>query len=400
MKISQFHWKRRATQLAVLLLIALIPALGLFRIDLASASFFVFGNQIWWSSFAFAIGLAIIIITVPILTYMTIGTVWCGWACPQNLLSEWANNLTYKLLGKRADMRVDGEGMIVAAAKNKTLNWLILGSSFLVVSAILAFIPLLFFYPPSNVWDMVFSGHKPQANILIAYLFSTFLIFIDIAAIRYFFCDYACFYRMGQRIFQTRDALHVSFDASRSADCSKCNYCTTMCITNIQPTEIKPYDTCIDCGECIDACDRLHAKSQTRGLLRFEIGEKGGETTWGEKFSEISKRFNWLVGAVFLLGSTMMIWGLVTQEPIQAKMSYEERMKQQQTSRVCNSQCAKVQATCGPKNIEGCYRAAACKCACSLQQDPNNAGSASWRQCVQSNNEHAKTLHSRPAFKP
>jgi len=400
MKISQFHWKRRATQLAVLILIALIPALGLFRVDLASASFFVFGNQIWWSSFSFAIGLAIIIITVPILTYMTIGAVWCGWACPQNLLSEWANNLTYKLLGKRADMRVDGEGMIVAAAKDKALNWLILGSSFLVVSAILAFIPLLFFYPPSNVWDMVFSGHKPQANILIAYLFSTFLIFIDIAAIRYFFCDYACFYRMGQRIFQTRDALHVSFDASRAVDCSKCNYCTTMCITNIQPTEIKPYDACIDCGECIDACDRLHSKTQTRGLLRFKVGEKVGETTWREKFSEISKRFNWLVGATFLLGCTMMIWGLVTQEPIQPKISYEARMKQQQTSRVCHSQCAKTQATCGPKNLEGCYHAAACKCACSLQQDPDNAGSATWRQCVQSNNEHAKALHSRPPSKP
>jgi len=77
--------------------IALIPATGLLRIDLATASFSILGHQIWWSNFILVSGLALIFATAPVLTYMTIGTVWCGWACPQNLLSEWANNLTHKL---------------------------------------------------------------------------------------------------------------------------------------------------------------------------------------------------------------------------------------------------------------------------------------------------------------
>ena len=104
MHANKYHFPRRAVQIATLLLISLIPAVGLFRIDLRSASFQVLDHQIWWSNFFFISGLAIVIAVVPVMTYLSIGAVWCGWACPQNLLSEWANNLTYKFLGKRADV--------------------------------------------------------------------------------------------------------------------------------------------------------------------------------------------------------------------------------------------------------------------------------------------------------
>ena len=110
----------------MLLLIILVPALGLFRIDFASASFYIRSLQVEWTNYPFLFGLAIVVITAPIITYMTVGSVFCGWACPQNLFSEFANGLTHKLLGKRADVRVDGPGLIVAASKNKAVNWLVL----------------------------------------------------------------------------------------------------------------------------------------------------------------------------------------------------------------------------------------------------------------------------------
>ncbi len=402
MKISQYHLKRKAAQIATLLVIALIPSIGLLRIDLTTASFTVFNHQIWWSNFTFVFGLGLVIATAPIITYMTIGTIWCGWACPQNLLSEWANNLTHKLLGKRADMSVDGE-MVIAASKNRFINWVILAAAFLAVSLVLALIPFLFFFTPSDVWSFMTAGpDQPLSKFMQRlYFFMVFLVFVDIAAVRYFLCDYGCLYRIGQRIFKTQDALHVTYDSSRSADCAKCNYCATTCITSIEPTQIKQYDPCINCGECIDACNRLHAKSDTVGLLRFEVGERGSKTTWREKLSEIASRFNWLVGAMFLAGCVMMVWGIVTQPEAQPQISHEELLKNQQVARVCNSQCAPLQATCNGKNIAGCYRAAACKCACSLEQDPANASSATWRECVDSNNAHLKALEmSAPAAQP
>jgi len=277
MASPQYRWKRRIVQLATLLLIVLIPAFGLFRIDLTTASFTILDSQIGWSNFAFVFGLALLLVTVPIIIYMTLGTAWCGWACPQNLLSEWANNLTFNLLGKRASVDVSGEGLKVAAAKNKALNWMVLALAFLGAALALALIPFLFFFSFAEVWS--FFSFDPAAKLSAfmqrLYFFTVFLIFIDIAVVRYFMCDYACLYRIGQKMFKTRDALHVAYDVLRSDECNKCNYCAASCVTNIQPTKIEMYDTCIDCGECIDACNRLHTKSAMPGLLSFEFGNKG-----------------------------------------------------------------------------------------------------------------------------
>ena len=392
MNMPRYHWKRRGTQFVILLLLALVPILGLFRIDLASASFVILGHQIWWSNYSFLVGMAFVVATAPILTYMTIGSVFCGWACPQNLLSEWANHLTRKLLGKRADVRVGGEGLIVAASKNKAINWLILGLSFLAASLVLGLVVLMFFYTRSDMWSFIAGGEARQPSMLVMYLLTSLLIFIDIATVRYLYCDYPCLYRVGLRMFRSRDALHVTYDASRSSECEKCNYCATSCITDIQPTNIRITDTCVDCGECIDACDRLHAKSGTRGLLKFEIGESGSRMTWRKMLGKAFTRSKWLVVAFFLLGCAMMVWGGVTQKTVDQKKLLQEQQKIQRIAHVCNSQCAQLQTSCSGKNIAGCYRAAACKCACSLQQDPLNALADSWRQCVQSNTAHAQAM--------
>ncbi len=393
MSLKQYHGKRRAVQLATLLLIALIPALGLFRIDLTTASFSILDRQIWWSNFTLVAGLALIVATAPIITYMTIGTVWCGWACPQNLVSEWANSLTHKLLGKRASVDVEGEGLVVAASKNKLLNWVILAVSFLAAALVLAVIPFLFFFTPAEVWNFFdfTAGNKLSAFMRQLYFFCVFLIFVDIAVVRYFWCDYACLYRIGQKIFKTRDALHVAYDASRSADCTKCNYCSTACITSIKPTNIKIYDSCIDCGECIDACNRLHEKSGMPGLLRFELGETGGAPTWRDKVRDVISHFNWLVGAIFAAGCVLTVWGFESQ-PLPPAPPTQAEQQAHQLSEMCRSQCAPQLALCKGGSRAECYRAAACQCQCSLDHDPANPESGNWRQCVQKSTENANAL--------
>lgn len=394
MNTPQYHWKRRIFQISVLALIALVPMLGVFRLDLSNASFSIFGQQIWWSNFSFVFGLALVVITVPIIIYTTFGTAWCGWACPQNLLTEWANNLTHKLLGKRASVDVNGEGLKVAAAKNKLINWVILASAFLGASLLLALIPFFFFFTPAEVWSFfTLSANATLSKFMQRlYGFSVLLIFIDIAVVRYFLCDYACMYRIGQKIFKTPEALHVTYDASRSADCTKCNYCAATCITSIEPTQISMYDSCVDCGECVDACNRLHAKSGTTGLLSFEFGIKGKNSTFREKLGIVFSRSNLVMGTVAIVGIGMMVWGAITQQTLPPKVPFEVQQKAMEIARICSSQCASLQSTCKADNVQGCYRAAACKCACSLQQDPTNPSSAQWQQCVNRNKANAEAL--------
>jgi polyferredoxin len=343
------------------------------------------------------VGLSFLVVTVPIIIYTTFGTAWCGWACPQNLLTEWANNLTHKLLGKRASVDVNGEGLKVAAAKNKLINWFILAAAFLAASMLLALIPFYFFFSPSEVWSFFTLSASATLSKFMQrlYAFTVLLIFIDIAVVRYFLCDYACMYRIGQKIFKTPDALHVAYDETRSADCTKCNYCAATCITSIQPTQISMYDSCIDCGECVDACNRLHAKSGTTGLLKFEFGSKGNNSTLRDKLAIAFSRSNLAMGAIALLGIGLMAWGAYTQQALPPKVPFAVQQKAMELARVCNNQCAKQQAACTANNVEGCYRAAACKCECSLQQDPSNAAAPQWQQCVQRNNANAQALSLR-----
>lgn len=390
MEISQYHWKRKAVQLGTLLLIALVPATGLFRIDLTTATFNVLGRDIWWSNFFFSFGLGIMIATAPIITYMTIGTVWCGWACPQNLLAEWANNMTHRFLGKRASVDVD-ETLQVAAAKNKPHNWILLALIFLGAAMVLGIVPFLLFYPFAEAW--AFIAHTSNDSIATfmqrLYYFAVFLIFVDIAVVRHFFCDYICVYRIGQRIFKTRDALHVAYDASRSADCAKCNYCAVNCVTGIQPTNISAYDSCINCGECIDACNRLHAKSGTHGLLNYELGETKGTPTFRQQVRDVLSRFNWLVGGIFLLGFVMMSWGIATSHVEKPHVMTPAELKSHQVSEQCHTQCAPQRALCRSGSIAGCYQAAACQCQCQLDNDPANPEAGNWRQCVKMDTENA-----------
>lgn len=313
MQQPKYHWKRRAFQIATIFLIVLVPATGLLRIDLTTASFVILDQQMRWSNIFFVFGLGIMIATTPIITYMTIGTVWCGWSCPQNTVSEWANNLTHKLLGKRANVDIDSEGLKVAAAKNKAVNWIALVLIFVGVSLLLGVVPFLFFYTPGEIWSFVTLSSTTGISKFMRqlYIVVTILVFMDIAVIRYFWCDYICLYRIGQRIFRTKDALHVKYDTTRSGDCAKCNYCATSCITGIDPTDMKIDDSCINCGECIDACNRLHEKKGGgRGLLKFQFSEEKQVEALRGYLAGLAAKFNWWVGSIFMIGLMMFLWGI------------------------------------------------------------------------------------------
>ena len=75
----------------------------------------VLGWQIWFADFFLISGLWIMLASVLVALYSVAGTVFCGWACPQNTLAEWANHMTHKLLGKRAEVSLTGEAPKVAA---------------------------------------------------------------------------------------------------------------------------------------------------------------------------------------------------------------------------------------------------------------------------------------------
>lgn len=310
----KLHWQRRAFQLSVLALLVIIPVSGLFRIDPIQGAFVMLGRQIWFSDFGIVFGFWVVVASLLVMLYSVMGTVFCGWACPQNTLSEWANLMTHKLLGRRAEVSLDGTPMKLSAAKNKPLNWIVLILLCTAVSAAVALIPLFYFYEPALIWKFITFQHDPGLAPSLHWIYTVFflVILVDITMIRHFMCRFMCIYKVWQHTFKTRQTLRVAYDDTRADECAKCNYCVSSCFLGIDPRQTDVYDTCINCGECITACNNLQVrkKSDREGLLKFTMGERQGrnfdrfKTNLNDLFSRVSWAF-----PVFMIGVLLLAWG-------------------------------------------------------------------------------------------
>jgi len=317
---TAFHGRRRAVQLVALALIVLVPTTGLFRIDPIAGAFVVLDRQVWFADFFLFFGLWIFLATVMVFLYSIAGTVFCGWVCPQNSVAEWANFMTRKFLGKRAEVSLDGAPVRVTASKDRLQNWLILALCFFGAAMAIALVPMLYFYPLPVVWSFVTLRPDPALASSLHWIYAVFvlIVLLDVTVIRHFWCRFICVYRVWQHSFKTRQTLHIAYDASRAADCVGCNYCTTKCFLDLDPRSTDVFDSCINCGECVDACDRMHQKSGTTGLLRFEFGERGAaaRAATRKRNNEYSLlgRSRWALPFTFL-GLAMFFWGIWSYEP-------------------------------------------------------------------------------------
>ncbi|MDX8402256.1 MAG: 4Fe-4S binding protein, partial [Mariprofundaceae bacterium] len=99
---DKLHAWRRASQYLTLLILILIPVSGLFRIDPVAGAFVLLDRQVWFSDIMIVMGFWIFVASLLVMMYSLVGAVFRGWMLPQNTVSEGANELTRRLLGRRA----------------------------------------------------------------------------------------------------------------------------------------------------------------------------------------------------------------------------------------------------------------------------------------------------------
>ena len=317
---------RRASQYLVVLLLILIPVTGLFRIDPMAGAFRLLDYQVWFSDIFIVMGFWLMVATGLIFIYSWAGSVFCGWICPQNTISEWANALTAKLLGRRALMMdVTGIKMQVARRKDGWMNKVTLAVAFLLVSMLFAILPLLYFFPPQAIWS--FLSFQPVAgaeSLLWIYIVCTLVVLVDASVMRHLVCKYMCIYRIWQHSFKTRDTLHIAYDESRSDDCLNCTYCEDSCFLDIDPRQTLVFDSCINCGDCVAACDHLHSKSKKMkgpGLLSFAFGESGEKSNLGSLLSRTKA-----ASAVTFIGALCFVLGVMSYQPYSMVVDRAELM--------------------------------------------------------------------------
>jgi polyferredoxin len=381
-----YRFSRRILQSLVMLVFALVPATGLLRIDLFRASFIVAGHEAPWSRFSLMMGLAIIVVTGIILTYFVVGGAWCGWACPQNTLSELADGLTARLLGRKASVDIHDD-FIVAPTKNKVVNWILLGGTVLAVSLVVAAIPFMFFYSPGEV--LTFTNFQASqvwgSPLRTLYILVAGLVFLDLALVRHFWCKYVCAFRFGQKLFANPEALHIRYDASRREECDGCGYCDRWCITHINPTHVEASDPCIGCGECIDACRRMHPKNSEGALLSYEIANTGNARRWSIPVLSLFKGYRLAVTVLFCSGIALTAYSIATLPRPLPPEDPVVTTRRQHVRAVCENRCGAPMARCVKENVANpaaCVEAAACKCSCYIDEDPTSPSRSSWEVCA------------------
>jgi len=327
----RLHWQRRAFQLGTIVIAVLIPVSGLFRIDIPAGAFVVLDRQIWFSDFFIVFGLWLALASGLVITYSSLGTVFCGWSCPQNTISEWANRINQKLLGKHAEVSLNGEAMRVSAGKRKWFNWALLGAMFFGVSMLMALIPMFYFFPPSAIWSFITFQYDSRLAGSLHWIYFVFvaMIFLDVAFIRHFMCRFMCIYRVWQHSFKTKDTLHIEHDKSHPEECAKCNFCVNACIVKIDPRNTVTYDACINCGACITACEQIRENRSGGGsLLHFKFGAREEERN--NKLLNLNSligRTKWTI-PLTAIGLSMFVWGLWTYQPYHLAVYQNDQIMQ------------------------------------------------------------------------
>jgi len=239
---------RRASQVAVLLLLITAPFLHIFRFDLPSMSLYLFGMRLWVRHiFLFSLLVTLIIYVVIAVSFL-FGRIFCGWVCPQNLFNE---------VLRTWDARLGRKGSTALSALVGLLG------GFVIWSYGTDGLALLRQYAAGEV------PVAPTMTILGIGAFFT----LAIAWWRTTVCKVVCPYGHLQSIISNSSTMRLAlFNLPQNRDiCASCGLCFETCHIDVDPRTLEQKH-CVACGDCLDACRLVSEARKVPRVLNFVVG--------------------------------------------------------------------------------------------------------------------------------
>ncbi len=287
MRLTPF---RRISQVSFILFIFLMPVFNIFRYDTVTKEFFLFGH-VWGlglpqgfaanQSALAALHVAarfflkailpwlVFLAIFPLLGFVS-GRFFCGWFCPEGALFELADHLTLGLIGRRNlwskkinDPELPGTNRL-----------------FFVISALICIItiPLLggvaltgYLIAPETIWHQIATWNlsfSVRAGIIGVSLY----MLVTSVLVRHVLCKFICAAGLMQMLLGwiSPVSLRLRFDESKRATCTDCRGCDRACFMNVFPRKNKRDISCINCGACVDACNK--ELGDGNGLFHLNFG--------------------------------------------------------------------------------------------------------------------------------
>lgn len=258
---GRFTRQRRLIQLGFFAVFALLPLLDLFRFDFIASRLYFFRQEYWldeWTLIWLALMLAMWVIGAATLI---LGRVYCAYACPQMVFSEYAHDLD--ALGRKLVQRLP-QPKRARAARAISLSLL------LPVAVLFSILLMGYFAPlPQVLLRLTHLDVGPWVGAIGA--ITAILFFLDFALLREGFCRAVCPYGLLQGILEDGRSLHVEFDET-SGQCIQCRLCEKVCPMEIDIRKGPFQIECTRCGSCIDACAQILGKRKRPSLLAFSFG--------------------------------------------------------------------------------------------------------------------------------
>lgn len=287
------HIARRLSQIGFLLFIFLMPVFDILRYDVASKELYLLG-RVWElglkegiladHSIYGATHVALKILLKAILPWLLVlsifplmglllGRFFCGWLCPEGALFELADFLSLRILGRRSLY-----GRKPNDSDVKRGSMLLYGSLILLF---LATVPPLtgialtgYFIAPQTIWHQLITwefstGLKAGIIGVSSYMYITSVF------VRHTFCKYVCAAGLMQMLFGwiSPVSLRVEFDRKNFSRCTDCRGCDRACFMDVKPRSSKKDINCVNCGECIIACERELGPGNS--LFSYSFGQSG-----------------------------------------------------------------------------------------------------------------------------
>lgn len=243
------------------LFIIFAPLLNIIRMDVLRGTIVLFGRYYFINEFYVLWLFLLFILLAFIFVSMVFGRVYCGFVCPQTILSQIFEGL-FGFIKKRAG------GFSKPAIYAAVLIFMA------VLSLFIGFNLIAYFIPPFLVVKHAFL----EPDYLTPYIwviagFIAFLIIFDMILLRHKYCIYACPYGFIQFLFNDSGTLRILYRPVNNSMCKDCTDCTDSCFMKIDPRKKALQVQCVNCGYCIDSCkERFDSKNEKGKNLFYSFG--------------------------------------------------------------------------------------------------------------------------------
>ena len=303
-----------------------------FLVDMPARRAYFLGIEIWPQEVYYLAGILIVACFLLFLATSLFGRVWCGFACPQTVWTDFFVWVERFVEGDRAArIRLDKAPWSFDKLRKRVIKHVI----WLLISLVTGGAWIMYFTDaPTLVSDLV--SFRASGNVLFFVGLFTGTTYLLAGFAREQVCTYMCPWPRIQSSMLDEDSLIVTYEAWRGeprakpakdgnydnrGHCIDCNNCVVVCPTGIDIRDGNQLE-CIGCGLCIDACNNVMEKlNLPTELITYDSINRQVARAEGRSVKyRIFRLRTWIYSLLMLAAAGTMAYGLATRSHLEVNV--------------------------------------------------------------------------------